>query len=125
MLRFMCKGKVHRAKVTQAELYYEGSLTLDKNLMDAAGMIPYEKVQIVNVNNAQRFETYLIEGERHSGIVSQGLSRYVPIRQTANSKGMPQSLRPAGPSTRKDTPTSGKSGRWQRRHIRPDRWENE
>jgi aspartate 1-decarboxylase len=69
MLRFMCKSKVHRVRVTQAELYYEGSLTLDKHLMDAAGMIAYEKVQIVNVNNGQRFETYLIEGEPHSGVV--------------------------------------------------------
>lgn len=65
----MCKSKVHRATVTQAELYYEGSLTLDLELMDAAGMLPYEQVQIVNVYNGSRFETYLIPGERNSGIV--------------------------------------------------------
>jgi aspartate 1-decarboxylase len=65
----MCKSKIHRAHITQSELYYEGSLTLDKTLMDAAGMIPYEKVQIVNVNNGLRFETYLIEGRKNSGTV--------------------------------------------------------
>lgn len=65
----MCKSKIHRAVVTEAELYYEGSLTLDTALMDAAEMLPYEKVQIVNVNNGERFETYLIPGKRDSGIV--------------------------------------------------------
>jgi aspartate 1-decarboxylase len=69
MQRIMCKGKIHRAHITQAELYYEGSLTLDTALMDAAGMIPYEQVQIVNVNNGLRFETYLIPGKRNSGVV--------------------------------------------------------
>ena len=70
MLREMCKSKVHRVRITQAELYYEGSLTLDKVLMDAAGMVPFEKVHVVNINNGQRFETYLIEGEPHSGVCS-------------------------------------------------------
>jgi len=65
----MCKSKIHRATVTEAELYYEGSLTLDTALMDAAEMLPYEKVQIVNVNNGERFETYIIPGKRNSGIV--------------------------------------------------------
>jgi len=65
----MCKSKIHRATVTQSELYYEGSLTLDTALMEAADMLPYEKVQIVNVNNGQRLETYLIPGKRNSGIV--------------------------------------------------------
>jgi aspartate 1-decarboxylase len=69
MQRIMCKAKIHRAHITQAELYYEGSLTLDTTLMDAAGMIPYERVQIVNVNNGSRFETYLIPGKKNSGIV--------------------------------------------------------
>ena len=69
MQRIMCKSKIHRAHITQSELYYEGSLTLDTALMDAAGMIPYERVQIVNVNNGSRFETYLIPGKRNSGIV--------------------------------------------------------
>lgn len=65
----MCKSKVHRATVTQAELQYAGSLTLDKTLMDAADLIDYEQVSVVNVNNGQRFETYLIPGERNSGVV--------------------------------------------------------
>jgi aspartate 1-decarboxylase len=69
MRRVMCKSKIHRATVTQSELYYEGSLTLDTALMDAAEMLPYEKVQIVNVNNGQRLETYLIPGKKNSGIV--------------------------------------------------------
>ncbi|HLT24592.1 MAG TPA: aspartate 1-decarboxylase [Ignavibacteria bacterium] len=69
MNRFMCKSKVHRATITQAELHYEGSLTLDAELMDEAGLIPYEKIQVVNINNGLRFETYIIEGERHSGTI--------------------------------------------------------
>lgn len=69
MRRVLCKSKIHRATVTQAELFYEGSLTLDTALMDAADMIAYEKIQVVNLNNGQRLETYLIPGERNSGIV--------------------------------------------------------
>ncbi|SFE79566.1 aspartate 1-decarboxylase [Thermoflexibacter ruber] len=63
------KSKIHRAKVTQAELNYVGSITIDKDLLDAANMIAGEKVQIVNNNNGERFETYIIEGERGSGQV--------------------------------------------------------
>jgi aspartate 1-decarboxylase len=62
------KSKVHRAVITEANLNYVGSLTLDENLMDAANMIEYEKVQVVNVNNGSRIETYLIKGERNSGV---------------------------------------------------------
>lgn len=69
MLLTMLKSKIHRATVTEADLNYVGSLTLDLNLMEAAGMFPYEKVQVLNVNNGARFETYIIEGERGSGIV--------------------------------------------------------
>lgn len=69
MKRIMFKSKIHRATVTQADLYYEGSLTLDADLMQAANMYPYEKVAIVNVNNGERFETYLIEGPAASGVV--------------------------------------------------------
>jgi aspartate 1-decarboxylase len=65
----MCKSKIHRVTVTQAELYYEGSLTLDRTLMDAADIREYEKVQVVNINNGNRFETYIIEGPRDSGVV--------------------------------------------------------
>ena len=62
------KSKVHRAVITEANLNYVGSLTLDENLMDAANMIENEKIQVVNVNNGERLETYLIKGERGSGI---------------------------------------------------------
>lgn len=69
MNRFMCKSKIHRATITQAELHYEGSLTMDVALMEEANLLPYEKVQVVNINNGNRFETYLIEGERNSGVI--------------------------------------------------------
>ncbi len=62
------KSKVHRAVITEANIDYIGSLTLDQDLMDAAGMIANEKVQIVNVNNGERIETYLINGKRGSGV---------------------------------------------------------
>lgn len=63
------KSKIHRAKVTQAELHYVGSITIDEDLLDAANMVPHEKVQIVNVNNGERFETYIIKGERGTGTI--------------------------------------------------------
>lgn len=69
MFRFMMKGKIHRATVTEANLNYVGSVTIDKNIMEAADIWPNEKVQIVNNNNGARLETYVIEGERGSGIV--------------------------------------------------------
>ncbi|EFH87621.1 aspartate 1-decarboxylase [Ktedonobacter sp. SOSP1-85] len=69
MLRTMCKGKIHRATVTQANLNYVGSITIDQDLLDAAGIYPYEKVQIVNINNGARLETYTIAGARGSGVI--------------------------------------------------------
>ncbi len=63
------KSKIHRAKITQAELHYVGSITIDEDLMDAANLIEGEKVSIVNVNNGERLETYVIRGERGSGMV--------------------------------------------------------
>lgn len=65
----MLKGKIHRAKVVQAELDYIGSITIDTELLDAAGILEYEKVQIVDVNNGNRFETYVIAGEPGSGMI--------------------------------------------------------
>ncbi len=59
----MLRAKLHRLRVTEADLYYEGSITIDEELLDAAGMLPYEKVQVVNVNNGSRLETYTIPGE--------------------------------------------------------------
>ncbi len=69
MLLTLCKSKLHRATVTQAELHYEGSLTVDAALMEAAGIVPFERVQVVDVTNGARLETYVIEGQRGSGIV--------------------------------------------------------
>ena len=65
----MLKGKIHRATVVQAELDYVGSITVDEDLIDAAGIREYEQVQIVDVNNGQRFETYVIAGQRGSGMI--------------------------------------------------------
>jgi len=65
----MLKGKIHRAKVSQAELDYVGSITVDSELLDAAGILEYEKVQVVDINNGSRFETYTISGERGSGMI--------------------------------------------------------
>ena len=69
MRRTMCKSKVHRAVLTGADLHYEGSLTLDVALMEAADILPFEKVQVVTVNNGSRLETYVIEGDRNSGTI--------------------------------------------------------
>ncbi|NLI99823.1 MAG: aspartate 1-decarboxylase [Bacteroidales bacterium] len=63
------KSKIHRATVTDADLNYEGSITIDEDLLDAAGMFVHEKVAVVNNNNGERFETYIIRGERGSGTV--------------------------------------------------------
>ncbi len=67
MQRTMCKGKIHRATVTQANLNYIGSITIDQELLEAANIYPYEKVQVVNVTNGARLETYTIAGARGSG----------------------------------------------------------
>ena len=63
------KSKIHRVKVTQAELHYVGSITIDEALMVASNIIENEKVQIVNINNGERFETYVIKGEKNSGVI--------------------------------------------------------
>ena len=69
MDRKMLKSKIHRATVTGADLHYEGSITIDRDLMEAADIIPYEAVCIWDVNNGSRFETYAIEGEPGSGVI--------------------------------------------------------
>jgi len=66
MQRIMLKSKIHRAKITEANLYYEGSFTIDEDIMDSADILPYEKVSVVNINNGERFETYVIPGKRGS-----------------------------------------------------------
>lgn len=65
----MLKGKIHRATVVQAEIDYVGSITIDEELMDAAGILEYERVQVVDVDNGNRLETYVIAGERGSGMI--------------------------------------------------------
>lgn len=67
----MCvlKSKIHRVRITQVDIDYVGSLTLDKDLIEAAGLLPFEKIHVLNVNNGSRIETYVIEGPRGSGIV--------------------------------------------------------
>ncbi|HHT9118517.1 MAG TPA: aspartate 1-decarboxylase [Candidatus Hypogeohydataceae bacterium YC38] len=69
MYREMCKSKIQTATVTETNLYYQGSVTIDKALTEAGDILEYEKVQILNVNNGQRIETYVIEGERDSGTI--------------------------------------------------------
>ncbi|HCJ36389.1 MAG TPA: aspartate 1-decarboxylase [Ktedonobacter sp.] len=69
MQRTMCKGKIHRATVTQANLNYIGSITIDQDLLEASDIYPYEKVQVVNVSNGSRLETYAIAGARGSGVI--------------------------------------------------------
>ncbi len=69
MLRVMMKSKIHRATVTQADLHYEGSLTISAELMQAADILPYEMVHVYNVSNGERFETYALEGEADSGVI--------------------------------------------------------
>ena len=67
MFRIMLRSKIHRATVTESNLEYEGSLTLDRDLMDACGLVAFERIDVYDVDNASRFSTYLIEGPRGSG----------------------------------------------------------
>lgn len=69
MQRFILKSKIHRVTVTDADLNYEGSITIDEELMNAADIFPYEKVNIYNVSNGERFSTYAIKGEKGSGVI--------------------------------------------------------
>ncbi len=69
MLRMMLNSKIHRATVTEADLNYVGSITIDQNILDEVGMLANEKVHVVNNNNGARFETYIIAGERGSGVI--------------------------------------------------------
>jgi len=68
-MRTMLKSKIHRARVTQVDLDYEGSITIDRSLMEAVDILPFERVEVLNVNNGARFSTYAIEGEANSGII--------------------------------------------------------
>ncbi len=68
-MRTMLKGKIHRARVTQVDVDYEGSITIDKSLMEASDILPYEQVEVLNINNGTRFNTYAIEAEPNSGTI--------------------------------------------------------
>jgi aspartate 1-decarboxylase len=68
-MRTMLRGKIHRATVTGANLEYQGSITVDRSLLDAAGILPFEQVDVWNVTNGERFQTYAMEGARDSGVV--------------------------------------------------------
>jgi len=68
-MRTMLKSKIHRATVTEANIQYEGSITIDKDLMEAADILPYEQVHVLDIDNGSRLETYVIEGERGSGAI--------------------------------------------------------
>ncbi|MBU4261267.1 MAG: aspartate 1-decarboxylase [Proteobacteria bacterium] len=69
MQRYMLKSKIHKATITQADLLYEGSLTIDRDLMAAVGLYPYEKIKVYNIHSGDRFDTYAIEGEPGSGVI--------------------------------------------------------
>ena len=69
-MRTMLKSKIHRARVTQVDLDYEGSITIDRSLMEASNILPFEMVEVLDVNNGARFSTYAIEGEANSGIIA-------------------------------------------------------
>lgn len=69
MLRSVLKSKIHRATITEADLNYEGSLTIDRRLLEAADIIPFERIMVYNINNGERFDTYAIEGEAGSGVI--------------------------------------------------------
>jgi aspartate 1-decarboxylase len=84
MIRTMLKSKIHRATITEANLTYEGSLTIDGRLMEMANILPYEMVYVYNINNGERFETYAIEGEAGSGVMC--------LNGAAARKGMPGDL---------------------------------
>ncbi len=84
MQKILLKSKIHRVKITDANLEYEGSISIDEDLMEKAGILPYEKVNVWNINNGGRFETYAIKAGRNSGdiIVNGAASRLVQIGDT-------------------------------------------
>lgn len=84
MLRYMLKSKIHRATITDANLNYEGSLSVDRTLLEAVDLYPSEKVKIYNINNGERFDTYIIEGPADSGVIS--------LNGAAARKGLPGDL---------------------------------
>jgi aspartate 1-decarboxylase len=84
MLRSMLKSKIHKATVTEADLNYEGSLTIDSRLIESAGLLPFEQIMVYNISTGNRFDTYVIEGERGSGSIC--------LNGAAARKGLPGDL---------------------------------
>lgn len=84
MLRIIMKSKIHGAAVTETNLNYQGSITIDENLLEAADILPYEKVQVVNLNNGARLETYAMAGKKGSGIIGMngGMARWGCVGDT-------------------------------------------
>ena len=108
----MLKGKIHRATVTQAELNYVGSITVDADLLDAAGILEYEAVQVVDVNNGNRFMTYTIAGERGSGVICLNGAA---ARQAQTGQGDPDVLCPGDAGRGESHAAEGGSGGRQKR----------
>lgn len=95
MLREIFRSKIHNATVTEAELYYEGSITVDRDLLDAADILPFEKVQVVNFNNGARLETYALEGKRGSGVIClNGPAAHPPAAPDHSVRARPASPNP-------------------------------
>lgn len=102
-MRMMLKSKIHRARVTEANLEYQGSITIDQELLEAADILPYEQVQVLDINNGSRLETYALPGERGSGqicingaaarLVSKG-DMVIILTYSAVSEGEAHSLKP-------------------------------
>ncbi|MBU0729586.1 MAG: aspartate 1-decarboxylase [Proteobacteria bacterium] len=84
MMRSMLKTKIHRATITESNLNYEGSLTIDKDLLKEVDLLPFERIKIYNINNGERFDTYVIEGPSGSGVIG--------LNGAAARKGMPGDL---------------------------------
>ena len=81
MLRILCKSKIQKPVVTQCDLNYEGSITIDEEMMEAADILPYERVQVINLSNGARLETYVISGQKGSGIIGMngGMARHAAV----------------------------------------------
>ena len=94
----LLKSKIHAATVTESNLNYEGSLTLDSTLMEAANLLAGERVQVLNLNNGSRIETYIIEGKKDSGTACRGQDSYNQLRylRARGGRGIPIYSRPCG-----------------------------
>ena len=88
-MRTMLKGKIHRARITRVNLDYEGSITIDRKLMEEADILPYEQVEVLNINNGARFTTYAIEGEKGEIGINGAAARLAVIGDTVINTSIP------------------------------------